>query len=257
LGHGWQTRSKQDLQTHSCIIHKAVILLTVGGDSFLAILRQLIDIVETIYRGASKGRGLVVSPKGEFSHLSPTNFSTSSRFPPNWLRNVSHVVRLFNPLQVLSVLSLSLFYLPLRISWWMLHAPKLIICFFSWRRTNNYQSRKQEKYETSLLFFYLVSLSSIYLIASYCPLSFHWMTSSIHISSGKNCSNTCPVAPRRSYLCSGACQVLIQVVEKLCSKWTSRNQNKFWLRRNGSNKALFGRSQPAGSHQVRRHGGEN
>lgn len=27
-------------------------------------LYQLIDIIETVYRGASKGRGLVVSPKG-------------------------------------------------------------------------------------------------------------------------------------------------------------------------------------------------
>ena len=27
-------------------------------------LGQLIDIIETVYRGASKGRGLVVSPKG-------------------------------------------------------------------------------------------------------------------------------------------------------------------------------------------------
>ena len=26
--------------------------------------RKLIDIIETVYRGASKGRGLVVSPKG-------------------------------------------------------------------------------------------------------------------------------------------------------------------------------------------------
>lgn len=25
----------------------------------------MIDIIETVYRGASKGRGLVVSPKGE------------------------------------------------------------------------------------------------------------------------------------------------------------------------------------------------
>ena len=25
---------------------------------------QLVDIIETVYRGASKGRGLVVSPKG-------------------------------------------------------------------------------------------------------------------------------------------------------------------------------------------------
>lgn len=27
--------------------------------------QELIDIIETIYRGAKKGRGLVVSPKGE------------------------------------------------------------------------------------------------------------------------------------------------------------------------------------------------
>ena len=26
--------------------------------------KQMIDIIETVYRGASKGRGLVVSPKG-------------------------------------------------------------------------------------------------------------------------------------------------------------------------------------------------
>lgn len=27
--------------------------------------QELIDIIEVVYRGASKGRGLVVSPKGE------------------------------------------------------------------------------------------------------------------------------------------------------------------------------------------------
>ena len=31
--------------------------------------QELIDIIETIYRGAKKGRGLVVSPKGTFSFL--------------------------------------------------------------------------------------------------------------------------------------------------------------------------------------------
>ncbi len=31
--------------------------------------RQLIDIIETVYRGASKGRGLVVSPKGVSAHF--------------------------------------------------------------------------------------------------------------------------------------------------------------------------------------------
>ena len=29
--------------------------------------QELIDIIETIYRGAKKGRGLVVSPKGKMS----------------------------------------------------------------------------------------------------------------------------------------------------------------------------------------------
>lgn len=27
--------------------------------------QEMIDIIETVYRGASKGRGLVVAPKGE------------------------------------------------------------------------------------------------------------------------------------------------------------------------------------------------
>lgn len=27
--------------------------------------QELIDLIETVYRGASKGRGLVVAPKGE------------------------------------------------------------------------------------------------------------------------------------------------------------------------------------------------
>jgi len=28
--------------------------------------QELIDIIETVYRGASKGKGLVMSPKGKF-----------------------------------------------------------------------------------------------------------------------------------------------------------------------------------------------
>ncbi len=31
--------------------------------------QELIDIIETIYRGAKKGRGLVVSPKGEWRSI--------------------------------------------------------------------------------------------------------------------------------------------------------------------------------------------
>lgn len=33
--------------------------------------QELIDIIETIYKGAKKGRGLVVSPKGECNFLEP------------------------------------------------------------------------------------------------------------------------------------------------------------------------------------------
>jgi DIM1 family U5 snRNP protein len=32
--------------------------------------QEMIDIIETIYRGAKKGRGLVVSPKGQFGSAS-------------------------------------------------------------------------------------------------------------------------------------------------------------------------------------------
>lgn len=37
--------------------------------------QELIDIIETIYRGAKKGRGLVVSPKGECFLLLRYSFS--------------------------------------------------------------------------------------------------------------------------------------------------------------------------------------
>jgi len=38
--------------------------------------QEMIDIIETIYRGAKKGRGLVISPKGEcgFFFLFPFSF---------------------------------------------------------------------------------------------------------------------------------------------------------------------------------------
>jgi hypothetical protein len=38
---------------------------------------QMIDIVETVYRGASKGRGLVVSPKGRPSCRSSFDLLTT------------------------------------------------------------------------------------------------------------------------------------------------------------------------------------
>ncbi|KAF8497788.1 mitosis protein DIM1-domain-containing protein [Russula emetica] len=36
--------------------------------------QELIDIIETVYRGASKGRGLVVSPKGTILLVCPAHF---------------------------------------------------------------------------------------------------------------------------------------------------------------------------------------
>ena len=35
--------------------------------------QEVIDIIETVYRGASKGRGLVVSPRGELVSLPCAN----------------------------------------------------------------------------------------------------------------------------------------------------------------------------------------
>ena len=42
--------------------------------------QELIDIIETIYKGAKKGRGLVVSPKGTFNIPSKTPFSNNRFF---------------------------------------------------------------------------------------------------------------------------------------------------------------------------------
>lgn len=40
--------------------------LTLRALGFFAL--QMIDIIETVYRGASKGRGLVVAPKGKLTY---------------------------------------------------------------------------------------------------------------------------------------------------------------------------------------------
>ena len=49
--------------------------------------QELIDIIETIYRGAKKGRGLVVSPKGKFftflTSNQPLNPLASTSLPPS------------------------------------------------------------------------------------------------------------------------------------------------------------------------------
>jgi DIM1 family U5 snRNP protein len=43
--------------------------------------QELIDIIETIYRGAKKGRGLVVSPKGKLFQVDI--FFSSASTPPS------------------------------------------------------------------------------------------------------------------------------------------------------------------------------
>jgi mitosis protein DIM1 len=53
---------------------------------------KLIDIIETVYRGASKGRGLVVSPKGALLLVCPVRFVKLTGFK-----------RLLDTLQVLTM----------------------------------------------------------------------------------------------------------------------------------------------------------
>lgn len=52
----------------------------------------MIDIIETVYRGASKGRGLVVSPKGKFT---PFSYTAAILF-------TDHASRLFDTLPLLN-----------------------------------------------------------------------------------------------------------------------------------------------------------
>lgn len=56
--------------------------------------QELIDIIETVYRGASKGRGLVVSPKGmQIVQTQSGAFYTnlSSYAPPRVLQIIPRV----------------------------------------------------------------------------------------------------------------------------------------------------------------------
>ena len=57
--------------------------------------QELIDNIETIYRGAKKGRGLVVSPKGTFASL-------NLRDLPSQVQRADHVLyRLFDEISLL------------------------------------------------------------------------------------------------------------------------------------------------------------
>lgn len=51
-------------------------LIRTSSDGLLSV--QMIDIIETVYRGASKGRGLVVSPKGKINPPPCTLYITDS-----------------------------------------------------------------------------------------------------------------------------------------------------------------------------------
>jgi hypothetical protein len=48
--------------------------------------QELIDIIETIYKGAKKGRGLVVSPKGKI-----TRHETKMSFANSWNRLLDQI----------------------------------------------------------------------------------------------------------------------------------------------------------------------
>ncbi len=76
-------------ETGLWIVNKRCAQFYVFLDVTHDLLFQLIDIVETVYRGASKGRGLVVSPKGR---LDATFNSTGTHLS----------IRLFNTIQILS-----------------------------------------------------------------------------------------------------------------------------------------------------------
>ncbi len=53
----WAMDNKQEVSYPRPVLYASLISRT-----------QMIDIIETVYRGASKGRGLVVSPKGSSSY---------------------------------------------------------------------------------------------------------------------------------------------------------------------------------------------
>lgn len=55
----WAIENKQEVSTH---LRMSTYIVAVTDTQ---VVHQLIDIIETVYRGAAKGRGLVVSPKGE------------------------------------------------------------------------------------------------------------------------------------------------------------------------------------------------
>lgn len=46
--------------------------------------QELIDIIETIYKGAKKGRGLVVSPKGKSMYTRELGLRTSANASPDY-----------------------------------------------------------------------------------------------------------------------------------------------------------------------------
>ena len=56
--------------------------------------QELIDIIETIYRGAKKGRGLVVSPKGTFAFLNLQNLPCPEQRADHVLYRLFHEISL-------------------------------------------------------------------------------------------------------------------------------------------------------------------
>ena len=80
--------------------------------------QELIDIIETIYRGAKKGRGLVVSPKGTLGFLNSRALSSPEQRADHVLYRLFHKISLLARqhriagLDVLRVWFMSVCYCP-------------------------------------------------------------------------------------------------------------------------------------------------
>ena len=76
--------------------------------------QELIDIIETVYRGASKGRGLVVSPKGKLHYLSRNQRCIYGIVAYGIVANTFAFVRLLHAIQVLDDLACCVYHHGLR-----------------------------------------------------------------------------------------------------------------------------------------------
>jgi len=65
----WAMDNKQEVNTPLLPSSTLTLMVKSTKLTYFEHCVQLIDIIETVYRGAAKGRGLVVSPKGNSASL--------------------------------------------------------------------------------------------------------------------------------------------------------------------------------------------